>query len=1057
MGYENVFDAEISTISPSLAAEYRRACRQLGGDGELARLLGETGLELGRDSYRGWESALELFRVFPQVARLMGLSQLVRWLQLVRRLGHLSQPVCSAFIRGTPDLTRAVDFDEVLHYGYLATRLYANTQANAALVCQFIDVAPVLSRLLDPEGVRVAVALTERLARRSQDLAAQCLGILPRLLTEVEPGLRGDVLRLAVQVTDLNWRATRPLLEVSPRALQHLAEAHRATFLRLASGMADQAREKLFSLFTEGVEVLAGLEPAAQGQILTLADQVGRLSPAAAVEFIKTGPRLLDSLSLDGLRLWVAEGLRLLQQNHAAGLAYFRLQSQRALTAVRKLMPGLDLESVKGVLELYCRALTGRTLEIRPAEELVERGIGWTSVEKPTTEGRAVYLPSRLGIFETQDRNFEAFKVYATHQAGHLEFGTFDFRYDRAAAIFKSVRPRLEEVVDGHRDRLAVSDFERFFDLFADRRLARDLFTVAEDTRIDSRVLREYAGIRRAYAGLQRWSAERRPPLGALPLRQAFVEGLILFSLNAVESVEFPERYADHLRQGLRILNQLRRPEATVEDAAEATVRLYILAREIPNTPPQENEQQEQVQPPEEAEQAPEDLDELVNQFQGANAEAERGESGPEEEPYESPPDVEYRGDFKPELVQTLQEMREARGEQSQEQKAQLNELVEKSAEVEQQARPQLVRVLEAESTNRAGTGRAQPQPEEAEQWFYYDEWDYRARDYRPAWCRLRQKPVEEGNPGYFDRVLRTYAPVVYDIRRQFEMLRPELLRKVKRLRDGEELDFDAVVEAILEKRAGQAPSEKVYTRRNKVERDVAVAFLLDMSASTGETIEPGGRWYGEPDQGRSWRVRGKRIIDLEKESLVLLITALESIGDTYGIYGFSGHGRENVEFYIIKDMDEPFSEQVKSRIDRIAPARATRMGTAIRHAIYKLEQAEARTRILFLISDGRPQDHDYGRDPVDFRYLLQGLSGPLLMPVGDDPGAQAERQYAIHDTKKALLEAKQRNIIPFCLSIDKLGHDYLKSMCGDIGYELLSNIYALPKRLPTLYRRLTT
>ncbi len=1052
MGYESAFDAEISTISPSLAAEYRRACRQLGPGGDLPRLLGETGLELARDSYRGWESALELFRVYPQVARLMGLSEVVRWTQLVRRLGHLSQPVCSAFIRGTPDLARTVEFEEVLHYGYLATRLYANTQANAALVCQFIDVAPALSRLLDPDGIRVAVALTERLARRSQDLAAQCLGILPRLLAEVEPGLRGDILRLAVQVTDLNWRATRPLLEVTPRALQQLAEPHRATFLRLASGMADQAREKLFSLFTEGVEVLAGLDPEAQGQILALTEQVGRLSPAAAVEFMKSGPRLLDSVSLDGLAAWVAEGLAVLQQNSAAGLAYFRLQSQRALTAVRKLMPGLDLESVKGVLELYCRALTGKGLEVRPAEELVERGIGWTSVEKPTTEGRAIYLPSRLGIFETQAQNFEAFKVYATHQAGHLEFGTFDFSYERAAAIFASVRPKLEEALDGRRDRPAQNDFERFFDLFADRRLARDLFTVAEDTRVDTRVMREYAGIRRAYGRMQRWSAGRRPPLEALPLRQAFVESLVLFSLNAVESVPFPERYADHLRRGLGILNRLRRPQATVEDAAEATVRLYILAREIPNAPPEEGEQQEQVQPPEDAEQTPEDLDELVNQFRSANAEPEEGEGSPEEQPYESPPDVEYRGDFKPELVQTLREMREASGQQ-----LQLNDLVEKSAGVEQRAQPQLVRVLEAESTNRAGTSPVQPQPEEAEQWFYYDEWDYRARDYRPAWCRLRQRPVEEGSPGYFDRVLRTYAPVVYDIRRQFEMLRPELLRKVKRLRDGEELDFDAVVEAMLEKRAGQPPSEKVYARRNKVERDVAVAFLLDMSASTGETIEPGGRWYGEPDVGRGWRVRGKRIIDLEKESLVLLITALESIGDAYGIYGFSGHGRENVEFYVIKDLDEPFSERVKGRIDRIAPARATRMGTAIRHAIYKLEQAEARTRILFLISDGRPQDHDYGRDPVDFRYLLQGLSGPLLMPVGDDPGAQAERQYAIHDTKKALLEAKQRNIIPFCLSIDKLGHDYLKSMCGDIGYELLSNIYALPKRLPALYRRLTT
>ena len=58
-----------------------------------------------------------------------------------------------------------------------------------------------------------------------------------------------------------------------------------------------------------------------------------------------------------------------------------------------------------------------------------------------------------------------------------------------------------------------------------------------------------------------------------------------------------------------------------------------------------------------------------------------------------------------------------------------------------------------------------------------------------------------------------------------------------------------------------------------------------------------------------------KRIIDLEKESTALLIQALESIGDTYGIYGFSGYGRENVEFYVIKDIAESFSEKIKRRI----------------------------------------------------------------------------------------------------------------------------------------------
>ena len=174
------------------------------------------------------------------------------------------------------------------------------------------------------------------------------------------------------------------------------------------------------------------------------------------------------------------------------------------------------------------------------------------------------------------------------------------------------------------------------------------------------------------------------------------------------------------------------------------------------------------------------------------------------------------------------------------------------------------------------------------------------------------------------------------------------MLRKVRKLEDGEEIDIDDVIEAMIDIRTGVGPSEKLYWRRNKVQRDVAVVFLLDTSASTAEAIEDSKKvaddWEAPEDpveymvwlrnrRGEGMRRSYKRIIDLEKEAVVLLIHALESIGDVYGIYGFSGYGRENVEFYTIKDIDEAFSDRVQRRIDRIAPLHATRMGPAIRHA----------------------------------------------------------------------------------------------------------------------------
>jgi nitric oxide reductase activation protein len=311
----------------------------------------------------------------------------------------------------------------------------------------------------------------------------------------------------------------------------------------------------------------------------------------------------------------------------------------------------------------------------------------------------------------------------------------------------------------------------------------------------------------------------------------------------------------------------------------------------------------------------------------------------------------------------------------------------------------------------------------------------------------VQERLLDEGEDDYYEDTLREHAALVSETRRQFELLKPELYRKIKKLLDGEEFDFDAVIDWAVERKAGHSFTDKVYWRRNKIERDVAVAFLLDMSASTDEEIEKRKQKYADDDdfdddprkyfqwlaQRRASQAIAppKRIIDLEKESIVLFIRALETIGDSYGIYGFSGYGRDNVEFYVIKDLDETFSDKVKKRIDKVAPIRSTRMGPAIRHAIAKLDSYDAKVKIMMLVSDGRPQDHGYGRD-------------------------RTEKEYAIHDTKQALLEARRKGITPFALTVDKEGHDYLGQMCEDMGYEVVADIEQLPQRLPTLYRRLT-
>jgi len=522
-----------------------------------------------------------------------------------------------------------------------------------------------------------------------------------------------------------------------------------------------------------------------------------------------------------------------------------------------------------------------------------------------------------------------------------------------------------------------------------------------------------------------------------MPLRQAFVENLVRVSLGHPQDVLWPAGLAARLERAVATLRLVGRDVATVQDSAEVAAALYDLAIAIPNVPP------------ERAPGAWSALDEeavsraarlAATSFDGEDALPAGAELA-----YRSPGRPSYRGDFKPELVQLLGRLADpcpTAEDGSPLTREQILELLEGSTELElgaasEDAAEELKTLLanierqRADATDEKGAvegveGRDDDDP--SIKWFRYDEWDFEAGDYRPDWCRVGERRAAEGELEFYDETRRRHHGLVVETRRQFELMRPESFRRLKRLEDGHEIDLDQAIEFHADKRAGVGPHARFYTRRNKIKRDVAVAFLFDMSGSTREEIAPPPSHRARRAGARRCVSRAQRIVDVEREAAVLVVEALEAIGDTYALYGFSGYGRENVEFHVIKDLDETLDDSVLRRIDGIEPIRSTRMGPAIRHAIAKLEGFHAKVKILILVSDGRPQDEEYGRDP-------------------------AEREYAVHDTRQALLEAKRRRIAPFLITVDSTGHDYLRAMCADMGYEVVADIESLPRRLPKLYR----
>jgi hypothetical protein len=332
-------------------------------------------------------------------------------------------------------------------------------------------------------------------------------------------------------------------------------------------------------------------------------------------------------------------------------------------------------------------------------------------------------------------------------------------------------------------------------------------------------------------------------------------------------------------------------------------------------------------------------------------------------------------------------------------------------------ADPQATPDLEAEEDAKRQPKRRRPATRGRH--YLYDEWDYLIEDYRSQWCQVREIPMIGDDGVFFSRTLATYADLTPEIKREFQRLRPRLYRHVKGLEDGEEIDLDAAITARVDHRTGNTHSGKLYSARLPVERDVAALFLLDLSASTDTLVA------ASPDSGSP----GARVIDIMKEALVLLSAALDTIGDTYAIYGFSSAGRRDIDIYPVKTFAEPLSQDVRSRVGGLTPQRSTRMGAAVRHGIRQLRTLSSRAKFLVLLSDGCPEDMDYGPD-------------------------KHSTTYGVRDTMMALREAERNGILSFCLTVDKAGRDYLREMCAPARYMIIEDMLSLPAQLPKIYQR---
>lgn len=705
-----------------------------------------------------------------------------------------------------------------------------------------------------------------------------------------------------------------------------------------------------------------------------------------------TDERLIDSylqgmasglhlLPEQALNAFVDQAIEQYRQSPDQGARFLALESHGAMEKCRGLQVTVPLSTVRSGLERYLRARTGLAVTVRPLSALSmehpRRNPGQSLV---ICDGRAIYLPDEVDVMERRADNGAFYKLLVRLEAGAIEFGTYELDVEKVLD-----NPSQTPMPDGAGAMDVESDLSRFLHRFQFPNMALDLFTLCEHGRIARRVAVRYPGLQ------QRITAALCDP--HLSIRTGIESGGTLLPLyQHLVLSEDPEKADPVIRSiGRTIAARLNRIVSSGGDTAETSARLVMQVYPL---------LVDGLQTSLESDYRP-----LALPF---GRRLEPSLFGPFHMAYhQAAADIHerllqrdirvYRSDVRQLLVR----------QDGQVSAADVHDLISNRSTTPAEVDLSWLNLESVMGSHGLGSPVNGVDDDNA---FRYREWDCHMGDYLADRVRVLEHDINGTGSTFYSTVLENAYGLIRRIRTAFERLRPEETTILRQWPEGDAFDYRALLDYVLDKKAGWMPSDRLFIKRMKQVRDVAVLLLVDLSRSTANPVD---------DQGLC-------VLDVEKQAIVLFCEALKASGDRFAIAGFSGTGPLGVDYYRIKDLDAPIDDAVKGRIGAMAPQRSTRMGAAIRHATALMSPIEARVRLIIVLGDGFPNDLAY------------------------------KGTYAVEDTRRAVMEARAAAIHVKAITVNSADNGQLDRLYGRTHHTLIGNIRDLPGRLVGVYGLLT-
>jgi nitric oxide reductase NorD protein len=704
--------------------------------------------------------------------------------------------------------------------------------------------------------------------------------------------------------------------------------------------------------------------------------------------FLEGLGRGLDRLEAAGLELFVEQALAEARGDLRAGIRFLALVASRARGLCHELQSSVSLEDIRPALAAYLRARCGRDIPLRPlADWSSEACYSYPPGASVATDGRSLFLPAEIRVFPSREANRRLVEAMARFESAVIEYNTFAFDLERALELPACrLRAAAATAQAAPHDPQAppLTDLERFWAFFEHPDLAAAVFTVVEHGRLRRRLAHRYPGLVRRHLPILREPPPQRSDSGVL---DALYRSLAL-GLSPEAAGKGDARLQAVCRDARDFFVVLMDAADTpVEASAEATCRIYALLENSPATgtaawsPPWRRRLHPEAFRATFSE-ALRQAEALYRHLRARGLEVLRGDLLQQL--------IRGDGPLSPQVLQGMTGRVDGGAGDT------LAEL--------DRVDPETARLL------RQAASQAPEDEGDVIRVHWFREWDRGSGDYLHRHVRVRDRQLPETTGDHYARVLQRHAALVQRVRKAFELLKPQELQILRRWVEGDDLDYRALLDFALDRKMGRWPSERLYIKRLKQHRDVSVLLLVDVSRSTANIVNG----------------TGSSVLEVAKEALVLFSQALERLGDRYAIAAYSGTGRLGVDYFRVKDFDEPLGDAARRRIGALQPQRSTRMGAAVRRATQELRQADSRVRLLILLGDGFPNDLDY------------------------------KQAYAIDDTRRALWEAQAYSIATHAITVNLPGNTQLDELYGHVHHNVISDVSELPDKLLRIYGALT-